>query len=422
MAASFYIECRCSLLSVRPHQVTSAADWNRHLAAQEQDRLAELFDTSESEGEPVYTGDQDPQTSDEDPPSPVAPPAAEDPPSPIVSEPSIRELSDQFRESLDPPSPWPVSNSPGEYDSPNGDFRLGSDPEPETDPPSPIEQDDNQDPTSHGMSGEDITEGNPGLDGSYRMDLDDIALERHENSSTLPALAEEWSYDEEIFDDKEVNQLLNDSDNVELENGSASDRVGQMRRGFVDLVEKNLGASSDYSTSDHESGSAKTRMTTSEEDPDDKESFPYGEKKSEMTGEEILAVSMHHLKLTHNLTRAACADFTDLLTGFTNNKACWDYRTTRKWIEKQTGVKAISYDCCLKSCMSFAMYPDKDSCDYCHLSRWREGTKKVPNATHEYIPITHRLKLWYADSRRAATMVLYRRQAESQGYKLSPTI
>lgn len=214
------------------------------------------------------------------------------------------------------------------------------------------------------MSGEDITEEKPGLDGSYSMDLDDIASERNENSRN----PEEWSYDEEISDDKGVNQLLSDSGDVELGNGSASDRVGQMRRGFVDLVEKNLSSSGGDSTSNHEFGSAGAEMTTSEEDPDDRESFPYGEKRSEMTGEEILAVSMHHLKLTHNLTRALCADFADLLTGFTNNMACCDYRTTRKWIEKQSGVKAISYDCCSKSCMSFAMYPNKDSCHYCHLS------------------------------------------------------
>lgn len=31
------------LLSVRSHPVTSAADWERHIQAQEQDRLDELF-------------------------------------------------------------------------------------------------------------------------------------------------------------------------------------------------------------------------------------------------------------------------------------------------------------------------------------------------------------------------------------------
>lgn len=67
----------------------------------------------------------------------------------------------------------------------------------------------------------------------------------------------------------------------------------------------------------------------------------------------------------------------------------------QRWIEEQTGVKPMSYDYCRKSCMSFSMYPDMGECDYCKLPRWKEvhKEKRVPFATHEYIPITHRLKL-----------------------------
>lgn len=66
--------------------------------------------------------------------------------------------------------------------------------------------------------------------------------------------------------------------------------------------------------------------------------------------------------------------------------------------------------------MSFSMYPDKVECDYCNLPRWKaHGT--TPFSTHEYIPITHRLKLWYTNPTRAATMTSYGRRLESQAGK-----
>lgn len=63
---SFYRNCYCSLLSVRPHPVTSAADWERHIQAQEQDRLDELFPSPK----PNSSASPEPDTRCEDPPSP----------------------------------------------------------------------------------------------------------------------------------------------------------------------------------------------------------------------------------------------------------------------------------------------------------------------------------------------------------------
>lgn len=147
------------------------------------------------------------------------------------------------------------------------------------------------------------------------------------------------------------------------------------------------------------------------------EAFAYTNMKTSLTNEEIISVAIHDLKLSHRLSRAASTDVTALLECFTDEVHCWDYRTTQRWIEEQTGVKPVSYDCCRKSCMSFAMYPDMGECDYCTLPRWKEvhEEKRVPFATHEYIPITHRLRQWFADPGRAAAMISYRRQAELQG-------
>lgn len=201
------------------------------------------------------------------------------------------------------------------------------------------------------------------------------------------------------------------SNKSELDEVFCSDRVGQMQRGFVDLIE----SSEHSSTSD--------AQTSSEE----VESFVYGTTKSSLVNEEILSVAIHDLKLSHRLSRAATRDITALLESFTENSTCWDYRTTQKWIQKQTGVKAVTYDCCRKSCMSFAMYPDKGECDYCWHPRWKDtprvnvgdgSRQRVAFATYEYIPVVHRLRLWFADPIRAATMISYTRRAEAQANSL----
>lgn len=54
-------QCSCSLLSARPHLVTNATDWARHLLAREQDRLDELFDGPNDPPSPtVADRDNDP--------------------------------------------------------------------------------------------------------------------------------------------------------------------------------------------------------------------------------------------------------------------------------------------------------------------------------------------------------------------------
>jgi hypothetical protein len=71
------------------------------------------------------------------------------------------------------------------------------------------------------------------------------------------------------------------------------------------------------------------------------------------------------------------------------------------------------------------MYPDEDQCHYCQHPRWKEvenlriaskrdttsTKKKRAYAQHVYIPVTHRLQLWWSDKRRAETMIRYRNSA-----------
>lgn len=227
------------------------------------------------------------------------------------------------------------------------------------------------------------------------MDIDNI-IHHDQHESSL---------DEAIYDPDGILPHTSDDDDRLVDD--LSDRVGQMKRGFVAVHSD---------TSDTQSSGETDSGETSEESED--ELFDYGFR-SKMAREEVLSVAIHDLKLTHRLSRAAATDATTLIRSFADvddhEAACCDYRTTNKWIERKTGVKTVRYDCCRNSCMSFAMYPEKEACDYCELPRWKgenTSTSRIPFTTYDYIPITHRLRLWYADPSRSTVMESYRRQAE----------
>lgn len=154
------------------------------------------------------------------------------------------------------------------------------------------------------------------------------------------------SYDEEIYNPDGEEGVSNNGST--LSDRSSSDRVGQMQRGFANLPNE---------SSDYEVG---TEYEAANSVNAESELFTYGNKKVLLTEEEIVSVAIHDLKLSHCPSRAASTVITALLERFAGEAHCWDYRITQKWIEEQTGVKAISYDCCRKSCMSFAIYPEKE--------------------------------------------------------------
>ncbi|KAA8908873.1 hypothetical protein FN846DRAFT_759000, partial [Sphaerosporella brunnea] len=86
-----------------------------------------------------------------------------------------------------------------------------------------------------------------------------------------------------------------------------------------------------------------------------------------------------------------------------------------------TGIKAVQYDCCINSCMSYAMYPDATQCTICSHPRWKETedfrapgrthSSCKPFAQHTYVPVAHRIKLGWSDAKRADLMLRYRNMA-----------
>ena len=72
------------------------------------------------------------------------------------------------------------------------------------------------------------------------------------------------------------------------------------------------------------------------------------------------------------------------------------------------------------------MFPDLYNCNECGHPRWKQDInyrkdqlekEKVPFAQHTYIPIIHRIKLWWSNQKRAQTMLNYRNTTYSQRNK-----
>lgn len=237
-----------------------------------------------------------------------------------------------------------------------------------------------------------------------------------------------------------IPQDQSDSESERDINGNAiAHRVGQMHRGFVRTnhsLNSDSIASYDSFLSDESipSDISSTADDDSEDEVDDSEDdveltvgngeqmaqsgFDYRNPLGEqLTKQEMLSFALHDISLKHKIAREASRDSSDLVAAVVpRSERPFDYRTARKRIEQRTGVKDIQYDCCSESHMSYASYPDMDNCMYCQRPRWmasglREG-KKIPYATHSYIPVTHRLALMFSNPSTAESLVSYRYSAE----------
>ena len=138
--------------------------------------------------------------------------------------------------------------------------------------------------------------------------------------------------------------------------------------------------------------------------------FDYRGKLSPLSDQELISFVFHDLRVTHHIPRTAEQGFRSLH----RSDAPSDYRTTRKRMEKVTGLEEVRYDCCKKGCISYSIprYNSLEECPMCKHARFKDDGK--PYAQHAYIPITHRLRLMYADKQRALEMVAYRDKMEEE--------
>lgn len=83
-------------------------------------------------------------------------------------------------------------------------------------------------------------------------------------------------------------------------------------------------------------------------------------------------------------------------------------------MKDRTGFQSQSFDCCVKSCVSFAAFPDLDACPICQSPRWKEATPgktREPYKRHFYFPVRHRLLLWYTSRVMSQLLTTYRKKA-----------
>jgi hypothetical protein len=136
-----------------------------------------------------------------------------------------------------------------------------------------------------------------------------------------------------------------------------------------------------------------------------------------LTRAEVISLAVHDMAIKFKGQREYVAAQRKSLeaTGPANKPL--DYRTVRARVSNMTGLTEQRFDCCVKGCMSYAMYPDLDCCrdSDCNHPRWKpdKNGKNIPYQQHAYLPITERLPLWWGNISRATQMVNYRRKAES---------
>lgn len=141
--------------------------------------------------------------------------------------------------------------------------------------------------------------------------------------------------------------------------------VGQMERGFVQ---------DQPNQSDESESSSGTEGDLSEDIQEDPSLFDYMNPIGEPpTRQEMLSFALHDITLKHKIAREAARDTSELFAAVVSEtEKPLDYRTVKKRVEQRTGVKEVIYECCPHSHMSYAMYPDLNSCTHCNHPRWKD--------------------------------------------------
>jgi hypothetical protein len=165
---------------------------------------------------------------------------------------------------------------------------------------------------------------------------------------------------------------------------------------------------------------ANTALPNSATDDDDEDfqlKFDYQNPTAELTRMEMVSFGLHDIKTTHHEPRESAMEHRRLLCALlAPEEQPFDYRTSRKQLTKLTGIQEVRYDCCLNGCISYALpaYRELKECPYeeCQHPRYQKNGK--PYTQHSYIPITHRLKLLYANKDRAREMMDYRQRVQEE--------
>ncbi|XP_021314043.1 uncharacterized protein LOC110434408 [Sorghum bicolor] len=112
------------------------------------------------------------------------------------------------------------------------------------------------------------------------------------------------------------------------------------------------------------------------------------------------------IKSQYNLSVACYDDFVGLVHELLppNSRIPQDFYRSKKLLEG-LGMPYHKIDVCEKNCMLYYKdNQDKDKCDICGTSRYKDGSNKVPRKVLRYLPITDRLQRLYAHEGTAKLM------------------
>ncbi|KAI5809532.1 hypothetical protein DFH27DRAFT_464248, partial [Peziza echinospora] len=115
----------------------------------------------------------------------------------------------------------------------------------------------------------------------------------------------------------------------------------------------------------------------------------------EISERDLVSFALFDTKTSKNVSREAMSDIAFILKEL-SNVSPHDYRTTESHLRMRTGIDCISYDCCVNSCFCYAN-SDLLECPSCKAPRYKDTALKIPHEKFQYIPVTQRLRIQYAN-------------------------
>jgi hypothetical protein len=128
------------------------------------------------------------------------------------------------------------------------------------------------------------------------------------------------------------------------------------------------------------------------------------------------------IKSQYNLSVACYDDYMELMHELLppNSKIPNNFYRSRKLLEG-LGMPYHKIDVCDKNCMLYYKdNKDKDKCDICGTSRYKDGSNKVPRKVLRYLPITDRLQRLYAHEGTTKLMCSHKENLASSTKMLHP--
>jgi hypothetical protein len=209
----------------------------------------------------------------------------------------------------------------------------------------------------------------------------------------------QWEVDSVQFSiDSDFEDLKSsESESFESDNCSESDDSENL---MESIQEYHTAAEDNASDSDSDEESA-----AEENGESSATNFEYS-KPARLSAQEIMSIALYQIKSHRNISQEAHHDYASIVS-LVMQERMLDLRTVEALMERTTGIAHIRYDVCKNGCVCFSpKYSDATTCPLCGIPRLT--TKGKPWKTFDYIPIQHRLRLQYANERRAREFTEYR--------------